>query len=154
MEQEQTQEIIQIVADNIEEEKDGGIFTAYAEKFKQFKINVKTRKMIAKSLSIEESKALKWKTVSDVFSFIDSSTLAREHPKEAARILKLVAGILTVIYPIITPITTAIVALPQKKAALLVEWLGKPTPEHVIHEIAERKSKGAKEIENKQIEEK
>ena len=141
-------QISKVIEDDQQENQENNLLDIYLEKFKNLEIDVQTRKVIAKELSVEEQKALNWKTVADVFSFIDSSTLAKEHPKEAARILKFVSGILAVIYPLIAPISAIIVALPEKKAALLVEWLGKPTPEHVVHEIAKKKSEGVKNILN------
>lgn len=148
MDKNKVEAVTKVVSKEIIESDDNkiGILEIYAYKFKMLKLNVVARKKIAKELSIEEKSALRWQTVEDVFSFIDTSTLAKENPKEAARILKLVAGILGAIFPAISPIAVVIVALPTKKAASLVEWLGKPTPEHVIHEIAKHKSKKAKEI--------
>ena len=136
--------ISNVIIEDQKENADINILDIYAAKFKMLKMNVKARKMIAKELSIEEQNALKWQTVGDVFSFIDTSSLAKEHPKEASRVLKIVAGIITAVIPASAPITAVVIALPQDKAAQLVEWLGKPTPEHIIHKIAEEKSKKAK----------
>ncbi len=138
------QEIAALIAEDQLDNKESNILEIYAAKFKMLKINIKARKLIAKELSVEEANALKWQTIGDIFSFIDSSSLAKEHPKEAVRVLKIVAGIITVIYPASAVITGIIIALPQSKAALMMEWLGKPTPEHIIHEIANKKAKGKK----------
>ena len=148
MDKNKVEAVAKVVSQEIVESDDNkiGIAEIYAYKFKMLKLNVAARKKIAKELTVEERDALRWQTVGDIFSFIDTSTLAKENPKEAAKILKLVAGILGAIFPIISPISVVILALPTKKAASLVEWLGKPTPEHVIHELAKRKSKKAKEI--------
>lgn len=48
------------------------VLEVYAAKFKQFSVNVKARKLVAKELSVDEQNALKWQTVGDIFSFIDS----------------------------------------------------------------------------------
>lgn len=151
MDPEKIKKTAHVIGENIAEEQeiDFSIIDDYRDKFKQFKLNWRARKRIAKELNISEKAALNWKTIGDVFAFIDSSTLAKEHPKEAARILKLVAGILGAIFPVVLPVTGIIVMLPQKAAASLVEWLGKPTPEHVIHKIADSQAERAK---NKLIE--
>lgn len=115
------------------------VLEVYAAKFKQFSVNVKARKLVAKELSVDEQNALKWQTVGDIFSFIDSSSLAKEHPKEAVRVLKTIAGIITVAFPPSSVVTGIIILLPQKQAAEMMEWLGKPTPEHIVHKIAEKK---------------
>ena len=144
MKKETGEEVVQIISEAVVDQAEDNIFTVYAEKFKQFRINVKARKLIAKELNIDEQNALKWKTVQDIFSFLDSSNFAKEHPKEAVGALKLVAAILGAFYPAIALITTAIIALPQKEAAMLMEWLGKPTPEHIAYKYAEKKAKNAK----------
>ena len=147
MEKQQVADIAKVITESANDEEEVSIFTVYAVKFKQLTINVKARKLIAKELSADEQAALRWKTVQDVFSFIDTSTFAKEHPKQAASLLKKIAGIIGIIYPLVLPLTTAIIALPTKKAAELVEWLGKPTPEHVLYKVAQYKAKGAKDIQ-------
>ena len=139
MEYDKIKQVVDVVSDNISEDQelDTSIIDDYREKFKNLKLNLRTRKKIAKELDLGEKTALNWKTVGDIFAFIDSSTLAKEHPREASRILKLVAGIISVFIPVILPVTGIIIALPQKTAASLMEWLGKPTPEHVIHKFAD-----------------
>ena len=117
--------------------QDNKLIDDFRERFQNLKLNLRTRKKIAKSLSIDEKKALNWKTVGDIFSFLDTSTLARDHPEEASRLLKIVAGIVGIAFPVALPITGAIILLPTNVAAKLVEYLGKPTPEHVVHAIAD-----------------
>lgn len=138
---ESTKEIAKLIAEDQLENEDNGILEVYAEKFKMLKVNLKARKLVAKELSIDEQNALKWQTVGDIFSFIDTSSLAKEHPKEAVRVLKIVAGTITAFNPGVAVVTGIIIALPQKRAAQLIEWLGKPTPEHIVHKIAEKKAK-------------
>ena len=115
----------------------------YTEKIKNLELNIKQRKELAKELSVDEKKAANWKTVGDVFDFIDTSTLAKEHPQEAAKTIKLVLSFLSIILvnPIVGAFATIINSLSDENAALLVEWFGKPTPEHVVHKIAEKKTK-------------
>ena len=147
MEKQQAVAIAELVNNTIDEEKDEGVLQLYAAKFKELKLNVKSRKLIAKELKVEEQSALKWQTIADIFSFIDSSTLAREHPKQATKLLKEIAAIIGLIFPLVLPFMSVIIALPQKEAALLMEWLGKPTPEHLAYSIAAKKAKKTKKEE-------
>lgn len=80
------------VVSNLPKEDEKTLLDVYSEKFKDFKLSIRARKKVAKELNVKEKTALNWKTVSDIFSFIDSSTLAKEHPQEAARTLKIVLG--------------------------------------------------------------
>ena len=138
--------VAQVIGKNIAEsnEEEVSIIELYAYKLKTLKLNVTARKAVAKQLTVEEKNALNWQTVGDIFSFLDASSLAKENPKEAARLLKLIVGIVGALVPTFAPISAVIVMLSTKDAATLVEWLGKPTPEHVVHEIAKRKSKKLK----------
>ena len=149
MDKQQVAAINQLVTDTIDEEKDEGVLQLYAAKFKEFKLNVKARKLIAKDLKVDEKNALTWQTVADVFSFIDTSTLAKEHPKQAVKLLKEVAAIIGLVFPPTLPFMTLVIALPQDKAAQLMEWLGKPTPEHIAYKIATKKANKKKQIEEK-----
>ena len=90
------------------------------------------RKSLAKQLSIEEKKALDWKIVADVFGCIDTATLAKEHPKDCARILKTIASIVGIFFPPILIIDV----LPTSICAKIVEYSGTLTPEHFIHKKA------------------
>ena len=143
-------ELIAKTIENASEEDDFEILDVYADKIKNLKLNVNNRKLLAKQLNVDEKTALNWQIVSDVFSFIDVSTLAEEHPKEAANTLKLVVGILAVMFPIFIPISAVVVALPYDKCAALLVWLSKPTPEHVVHKIAEKKSKEKPDTDKKE----
>ena len=145
MEKQQVVDVTKVIVESANDEEIN-IFTVYAVKFKQLKINVKARKLIAKELSASEQAALRWKTVQDVFSFIDISTFAKEHPKEAAALLKKIVGIIGIVYPIVIPFTSIVIALPTKKAAELVEWLGKPTPEHMLYNVAQYKARGVNDV--------
>ena len=137
MNTEQFEQISKIVSEEMAAEQDNKLVDDLRERFQSLKLNLRTRKKIAKSLSIDEKKALNWKTVGDIFSFLDTSTLARDHPEEASRILKIVAGIVGIAFPVALPVTGAIILLPTKVAAKLVEYLGKPTPEHIVHAVAD-----------------
>ena len=137
MDSEQINQITKIVGEEMTNEQENKLIDDLRERFQNLKINLKTRKRIAKSLSVDEKRAMDWKTVGDVFSFFDTSSLAKDHPQEAARILKIVAGIVGVAFPVTLPVTGTILVLPAPVAAKLVEYLGKPTPEHVVHKIAD-----------------
>ena len=133
-------ELIAKTIEDASEEDNFEILDVYADKIKNLKLSVNNRKLLAKKLNVDEKEALNWQIVSDIFSFIDVSTLAKEHPKEASNTLKLVVGVLAVIFPIFIPISAVVVALPQDKCASLLVWLAKPTPEHIVHKIAEKKA--------------
>jgi len=137
MNPEQINKISKIVGEEMVNEQDNKLIDDLRDRFQRLKLNLQTRKRIAKSLSIDEKKAMNWKTVGDVFSFIDTSDLAQHHPEEASRLLKIIAGIVGVAFPVTLPVTGAILVLPPMVAAKLVEYLGKPTPEHVVHKLAD-----------------
>jgi len=137
MNPEQINKISKIVGEEMVNEQDNKLIDDLRDRFQKLKLNLQTRKRIAKSLSIDEKKAMNWKTVGDVFSFIDTSDLAQHHPEEASRLLKIIAGIVGVAFPVTLPVTGAILVLPPMVAAKLVEYLGKPTPEHVVHKLAD-----------------
>lgn len=137
MNPEQINKISKIVGEEMVNEQDNKLIDDLQDRFQKLKLNLQTRKRIAKSLSIDEKKAMNWKTVGDVFSFIDTSDLAQHHPEEASRLLKIIAGIVGVAFPVTLPVTGAILVLPPMVAAKLVEYLGKPTPEHVVHKLAD-----------------
>ncbi len=150
MEKEKTELIVQTVADSITSEaEDRGMLAVYIDKVKEINVNFKARRAIAKTLDIEEIHALRWKTVGDIFSFLDTSTLAKEHPKEFATTFKSAATTIGNIFPIIKPIMNAIKKVPDEKLARVLEWLGKPTPEHVAHVVANKKSEGKKLFQRK-----
>lgn len=134
------------VVSNLPKEDEKTLLDVYSEKFKDFKLSIRARKKVAKELNVKEKTALNWKTVSDIFSFIDSSTLAKEHPQEAARTLKIVLGVLAAIYAPLATIAKNVDEMSMKNIAKYMEWLGKPTPEHVIHKVADHFSKNAKEL--------
>ena len=133
------------VTSNLPKEDEKTLLDVYSDKFKNLKLNLRARKKVAKELNVKEKNALNWKTVSDIFSFIDSSTLAKEHPVEAARTLKIVLSVLSAIYAPIAPIAENVNEMSMKNIAKYMEWLGKPTPEHIIHKVAEHYSKNTKE---------
>ena len=148
MKQEQKVELTKTIENTLKKEAVTGVFTVYAEKFKELELNIETRKALAKKLDAKEQEALNWKTVQDVFSFIDTSTLAKEHPSQAVSVLRIVASIVAaacaVVNPVVSIVAGVICGLPEKDAAILIEWLGKPTPEHIVYKIAEHNSKDKK----------
>lgn len=129
---------------NEDRSDENGLLRTYLRKFRNMELNLRARKMIAKQLRVEERNALNWKTTGDIFSFLDSSALAEEHPEAAVRAFKLVAGILAVTVPASIPITSAVLLLPPKVTVELMKWLGKPTPEHILHKACDRKAEDAK----------
>ena len=143
MEKEKIIEIAKIIGLDLSKRKEneGNILDVYAYKFKQLKLNASARKEMGKELSVEEKEAMNWETVGDVLSFFDASSLAKENPKESAGLLKTIVSIVGAINPKFKPIAKGINAVPDKQCALIIEWLGKPTPEHIVHEIAKKQSK-------------
>ena len=129
---EKRQKAIIETAEAIDEEKDSELVKSISEKLCRVKMNVQMRKSLAKKLSIEEKKALDWKIVADVFGCIDTAALAKEHPKDCARILKTIASIVGIFFPPILIID----ALPTSTCAKIVEYSGTLTPEHFIHKKA------------------
>ncbi|MCR5232084.1 MAG: hypothetical protein K6B64_05500 [Acholeplasmatales bacterium] len=132
---EKRQKAIIQTAEAIDEEKDSELVKSISEKLCRVKMNVQMRKSLAKKLSIDEKRSLEWKIVADVFGCIDTATLAKEHPKDCARILKTVASIVGIFFPPILIID----ALPTSTCAKIVEYSGTLTPEHFIHTKAKEK---------------
>ena len=129
---EKRQKAIVETAEAIDEEKDSELVKSISEKLCRVKMNMQMRKSLAKKLSIDEKRALEWKIVADVFGCIDTATLAKEHPKDCARILKTIASIVGIFFPPILIID----ALPTSTCAKIVEYSGTLTPEHFIHKKA------------------
>lgn len=129
---EKTSKAIVETAEAIDEEKDSELVKSISEKLCRVKMNVQMRKSLAKKLSIDEKKTLDWEIVADVFGCIDTAALAKEHPKDCARILKTIASIVGIFFPPILIID----ALPTATCAKIVEYSGTLTPEHFIHKKA------------------
>ena len=132
----------------IEEEKDSKLAKDISEKLCRVKVNYQMRKSLAKKLSIDEKRALEWKIIADVFGCIDTATLAREHPKDCAKIVKTIASIVGIFFPVFLVVD----AFPASTCAKIVEYAGTFTPEHLIHtkaqEMADSKQLELDHVEN------
>ena len=141
----QKQEAILKTAELIEEEKDSELAKDISEKLCRIKMNAQLRKSLSKKLSIDEKRALEWRIVADVFACVDTATLAREHPKDCAKLLKGIASIVAIFFPPMIIID----ALPTSTCAKIVEYSGTFTPEHFLHKKAKEKA-DKNLIENKE----
>ena len=63
MNPEQINKISKIVGEEMVNEQDNKLIDDLQDRFQKLKLNLQTRKRIAKSLSIDEKKAMNWKTV-------------------------------------------------------------------------------------------
>ena len=133
----------QVIAQTVEEAVDTGalnILDVYADKIKNLKLSIKTKKELAKELNVDEKTTMNWKIVSDLFSFVDIATLAKEHPNEISNTFKVIInalGSFLTVFKFIAPIANK---LPKEKFAKLIEWLSIPTPEHLVHVVAEKQA--------------
>ena len=131
-------------------EKRSSILNVYIKKLKKLKVDLPPRKAVGQELEVEEKTSNKWETIADIFSFLDTSTLAKENPEAVGSSAKRVFGILSKFIPVLEPINRVIKKFPSRNIATVVKWLGTPTPEHFIHMFAKRKAKETKKEKKEQ----
>lgn len=114
------------------------IYEAIIQQASEIKLDNEARKRLAQETGVSMDTVLVWQTVADVTKYFDLSLLCEKNPEAAKSILLTTLSIISIYFPPIVFAAGIVKVVPEDVLIKIMELSLKPSPDHLVHLLAEK----------------